>query len=56
MVCHSAVLFNMANAVLDCGGDEYLTAWWKTSEIKSMRIWFEDVGEEEVDTDEKKTN
>ena len=56
VVCHSAVLFNMANAVLDCGGDEYLTAWWKTSEIKSMRIWFEDVGEEEVDTDEKKTN
>jgi len=53
VVSHSAVLFNMANAVMDCNGDDYLTTWWKTSEIKSMRIWFEDK-DEVGDNEEKK--
>jgi broad specificity phosphatase PhoE len=40
VVGHSAWLFNMCNAVMDCGGDEDLTSWFLTSEIRSMRIRF----------------
>jgi broad specificity phosphatase PhoE len=40
VVGHSAWLFNMCNAVMDCGGDEDLMSWFLTSEIRSMRIRF----------------
>ena len=40
VVGHSAWLFNMCNAVMDC--DESLTSWFLTSEIRSMRVTFSD--------------
>ena len=42
VVGHSAWLFNMCNAVVDCGGDESLTSWFSTSEIRSMSLSFSD--------------
>lgn len=42
VVGHSAWLFNMCNAVMDCGNDESLTSWFLTSEIRSMRVSFSD--------------
>eukprot|EP00568_Trieres_chinensis_P008389 CAMPEP_0183290998 /NCGR_PEP_ID=MMETSP0160_2-20130417/559_1 /TAXON_ID=2839 ORGANISM="Odontella Sinensis, Strain Grunow 1884" /NCGR_SAMPLE_ID=MMETSP0160_2 /ASSEMBLY_ACC=CAM_ASM_000250 /LENGTH=292 /DNA_ID=CAMNT_0025451737 /DNA_START=81 /DNA_END=959 /DNA_ORIENTATION=+ len=42
VVTHSAWLFNMCNAVMDCGEDESLMAWFLTSEIRSMRVSFSD--------------
>jgi broad specificity phosphatase PhoE len=41
VVGHSAWLFNMCNAVMDIK-DESLTSWFLTSEIRSMRVSFED--------------
>mmetsp|Transcript_18296 Transcript_18296/g.25789 ORF Transcript_18296/g.25789 Transcript_18296/m.25789 type:complete len:316 (-) Transcript_18296:165-1112(-) len=41
VVSHSAFLFNMLNTVMDCGDDEELKRWFKTSEIRSMRVTFE---------------
>jgi broad specificity phosphatase PhoE len=40
VVGHSAWLFNMCNAVVECNGDENLMAWFGTSEIRSMRVSF----------------
>jgi broad specificity phosphatase PhoE len=40
VVCHSAWLFSMCNAVVDCGGDEGLESWFGTSEIRSLKISF----------------
>jgi broad specificity phosphatase PhoE len=40
VVTHSAWLFNMCNAVMDCGNDESLKSWFLTSEIRSMRVTF----------------
>lgn len=42
VVGHSAWLFNMCNAVMDCEGDEDLESWFLTSEIKSMKVTFLD--------------
>lgn len=43
VVCHSAWLSHMCNAVLDCGGDENLTTWFDVSEIRSMRLTFSEI-------------
>lgn len=41
VVGHSAWLFHMCNAVVDCGDDEEgLASWFLTSEIRSMRLTF----------------
>jgi broad specificity phosphatase PhoE len=40
VIGHSAWLFHMCNAVVDCGDDEGLTSWFLTSEIRSMRLTF----------------
>ena len=40
VVGHSAWLFHMCNAVVDCGEDTDLTSWFLTSEVRSMRISF----------------
>jgi len=40
VVGHSAWLFSMCNVVMDCGGDETLESWFKTSEIRSMKVSF----------------
>lgn len=40
VVCHSAWLFSMCNAVVDCDGDETLESWFGTSEIRSVKISF----------------
>jgi broad specificity phosphatase PhoE len=42
VVGHSAWMFNMCNAVMDCGGDDELTSWFGTSEIRSMKVIFSD--------------
>lgn len=42
VVGHSATLFHMCNAVLDCGNDATLSSWFLTSEIRSMRLTFLD--------------
>lgn len=41
IVCHSAWLFSVCNAVIDCGGDESLESWFGTGEIRSLRVTFE---------------
>ncbi len=40
IVCHSAWLFSVCNAVVDCGGDDSLESWFATGEIRSMRVSF----------------
>jgi broad specificity phosphatase PhoE len=40
VVGHSAWLFHMCNAVVDCGDDDELASWFLTSEIRSMRVSF----------------
>jgi broad specificity phosphatase PhoE len=40
IVCHSAWLFSVCNAVIDCGGDESLESWFGTGEIRSLRVTF----------------
>lgn len=47
VVGHSAWLFAMCNAVMDCGDDEQLQSWFLTSEIRSLRVSFEDSKEEQ---------
>lgn len=49
VVGHSAWLFTMCNAVMDCGGDEELASWFGTSEIRSMKLTWE----EQEDGDEE---
>lgn len=43
VVGHSAWLFTMCNAVIDCGGDEQLASWFETSEIRSMKLTWEPI-------------
>jgi len=40
VVCHSAWLFSVCNAVIDCGGDDSLESWFATGEIRSCRVSF----------------
>lgn len=40
VIGHSAWLFHMCNAVIDCGNNEDLTSWFLTSEIRSMKLAF----------------
>jgi broad specificity phosphatase PhoE len=40
VVGHSAWLFTMCNAVVDCGDDDLLKSLFGTSEIRSMRLTF----------------
>lgn len=40
VVCHSAWLSHMCNAVIDCGDDTNLTSWFDVSEIRSMKLTF----------------
>jgi hypothetical protein len=40
IVGHSAWLFTMCNAIVDCGDDDFLKSLFKTSEIRSMRLSF----------------
>ena len=40
VVCHSAWLFSVCNAVVDCDGDDSLESWFATGEIRSMRVTF----------------
>lgn len=40
VVGHSAWLFHMCNAIVDCGEDTDLTSWFLTSEVRSMRVSF----------------
>jgi broad specificity phosphatase PhoE len=40
VVGHSAWLFHMCNAIVDCGDDDDLASWFLTSEIRSMRLSF----------------
>jgi len=40
VVCHSAWLFSVCNAVIDCGGDDSLESWFGTGEIRSLRMSF----------------
>jgi len=40
VVCHSAWLFSLCNAVMDCNGDEELESWFDTGEIRSMKITY----------------
>lgn len=40
VVGHSATLFHMCNAVVDCGDDLDLSSWFLTSEIRSMKLTF----------------
>jgi broad specificity phosphatase PhoE len=40
VVCHSAWLFHMCNAVVDCGDDLELQSWFLTSEVRSIRLTF----------------
>jgi len=55
VVGHSAWLFTMCNAVMDCGNDdEELASWFGTSEIRSMKLtWWEEQEEEEEEGDDK---
>ena len=41
VVGHSATLFHMCNAVVDCGDDVNLSSWFLTSEIRSMKLTFQ---------------
>lgn len=41
VVGHSATLFHMCNAVIDCGDDQDLSSWFLTSEIRSMQLTFQ---------------
>lgn len=41
IVCHSAWLFSVCNAVIDCGGDDSLESWFGTGEIRSLRVTFQ---------------
>ncbi len=38
VVCHSAWLFSVCNAVIDCGGDDSLESWFGTGEIRSLKV------------------
>ena len=40
VVCHSAWLFSVCNAVVDCGGDDFLESWFETGEIRSVEMSF----------------
>ena len=40
VVGHSAWMFNMCNAVMDCGEDGELSSWFETAEIRSMQVTF----------------
>jgi broad specificity phosphatase PhoE len=40
VVGHSAWLFHMCNAVVDCGEDDDLASWFLTSEVRSMKLTF----------------
>jgi broad specificity phosphatase PhoE len=40
IVCHSAWLFSVCNAVIDCDGDEFLESWFNTGEIRSLKVSF----------------
>lgn len=43
IVGHSAWLFTMCNAVIDCGADADLTSWFGTAEIRSLQLtWTDD--------------
>jgi broad specificity phosphatase PhoE len=42
IVGHSAWLFTMCNSVVDCGDDEDLSSWFGTSEIRSVKMTWED--------------
>jgi broad specificity phosphatase PhoE len=41
VVGHSATLFHMCNAVIDCGDDLDLSSWFLTSEIRSIKLTFQ---------------
>ncbi len=43
VVCHSAWLAHMCNEVMDCGDDSRLTKWFDVSEIRSMKLTFEEI-------------
>ena len=43
VVGHSAWLFTMCNAVVDCGDDDELTSWFGTSEIRTVKLTWEEV-------------
>ncbi len=40
VVGHSAWLFHLCNAIVDCGEDEDLKSWFLTSEVRSMKLTF----------------
>lgn len=40
IVCHSAWLFSVCNAVIDCGQDQELESWFETGEIRSLKVTF----------------
>mmetsp|Transcript_26402 Transcript_26402/g.40018 ORF Transcript_26402/g.40018 Transcript_26402/m.40018 type:complete len:297 (-) Transcript_26402:138-1028(-) len=43
IVTHSAWLFNLCNAVMDCGNDDELMSWFGTGEIRTMNVAFSKV-------------
>ena len=51
VVCHSAWLFSVTNAVLDCGDDDSLISWFGTGEIRSLQISFHAQDEVETETE-----
>jgi broad specificity phosphatase PhoE len=55
VVGHSAWLFQMCHAVLECQeeSDHQLKAWFGTSEIRSMTLTFHDEGEDHDDNADK---
>ena len=40
VVGHSAWLFHMCNAIVDCNHDDMLQSWFLTSEVRSMKLTF----------------
>ncbi len=40
VVCHSAWLFSVCNAVVDCEGDDFLESWFGTGEIRSLKLTY----------------
>jgi len=42
IIGHSAWLFNLFNAVMDCGNDDDARRWFLTSELRSMSVSFLD--------------
>ncbi|KAL3939642.1 MAG: hypothetical protein SGBAC_005668 [Bacillariaceae sp.] len=51
VVGHSAWLFTMCNAVMDCNGQEELESWFGTSEIRSMKLTWE-LKEEKIESED----